>query len=169
MKSLSASLSGTRARDKALRSLITLAVCIAGGVAVVFALGLAGTEYAFLAAYTVLQFVALASAWNIVGGYAGYVNFGVAGFFAVGVYTSVIVYKTLQWPLIFTIPLAAVIAGLLGLGMGYLTLRLRGVFFSIATLAFSIVLNTLIVNWSFVGGSRGVYVMHPASIDLFGS
>jgi branched-chain amino acid transport system permease protein len=52
--------------------------------------------------------------------------------------------------------------------MGYLTLRLRGVFFSIATLAFSIVLNTLIVNWSFVGGSRGVYVMHPASTDLFG-
>jgi branched-chain amino acid transport system permease protein len=73
-----------------------------------------------------------------------------------------------QWPLIFTIPLAAVIAGLLGLGMGYLTLRLRGVFFSIATLAFSVVLNTLIVNWSFVGGSRGVYVMHPASTDLFG-
>ena len=169
MKPLSTLLSGPRVRDKVLRSLITLAICVAGGAAVVFALGLAGTEYAFLAAYTVLQFVALASAWNILGGYAGYVNFGVAGFFAVGVYTSVIIYKTLQWPLIFTIPLAAAVAGLLGLGMGYLTLRLRGVFFSIATLAFSIVLNTLIVNWSFVGGSRGVYVMHPASIDLFGS
>jgi branched-chain amino acid transport system permease protein len=169
MKPLSALLSGPRARDKALRALVTLAICTAGGAAVVFALGLAGTEYAFLAAYTVLQFVALATAWNILGGYAGYVNFGVAGFFAVGVYTSVIVYKTLQWPLIFTIPLAAAIAGLLGLGMGYLTLRLRGVFFSIATLAFSIVLNTLIVNWSFVGGSRGVYVMHPASIAVFGS
>ena len=113
--------------------------------------------------------MALATAWNILGGYAGYVNFGVAGFFAVGVYTSVIVYKTLQWPLLLTIPLAAAMAGLLGLGMGYLTLRLRGVFFSIATLAFSIVLNTLIVNWSFVGGSRGVYVMHPASIEPFGS
>jgi branched-chain amino acid transport system permease protein len=169
MTQLSSRLSGPRARDKALGALATLAICVAGGAAVVFALGLAGTDYAFLAAYTVLQFVALASAWNILGGYAGYVNFGVAGFFAVGVYTSVIVYKTLQWPLIFTIPLAAVLAGLLGLGMGYLTLRLRGVFFSIATLAFSIVLNTLIVNWSFVGGSRGVYVMHPASIDYFGS
>jgi branched-chain amino acid transport system permease protein len=151
------------------RSLAALAICATGGVAVVFALDQAGTDYAFQAAYTVLQFVALATAWNILGGYAGYVNFGVAGFFAVGVYTSVIVYKTVQWPLISAIPLAAVVAGLLGLGMGYLTLRLRGVFFSIATLAFSVVLNTLIVNWAFVGGSRGVYVVHPQSIAFFGS
>jgi branched-chain amino acid transport system permease protein len=161
--------SGARTRSRTVRLTAILALCIAGGAAVVFALDQAGTDYAFLAAYTVLQFVALATAWNILGGYAGYVNFGVAGFFAVGVYTSVIVYKTVHWPLIFTIPLAAVIAGLLGLGMGYLTLRLRGVFFSIATLAFSVVLNTLVVNWSFVGGSRGVYVIHPQSVAWFGS
>jgi branched-chain amino acid transport system permease protein len=160
---------GARTLNKIARALAVLAICVAGGVAVVLALDRAGTDYAFLAAYTILQFVALATAWNILGGYAGYVNFGVAGFFAVGVYTSVIIYKTLQWPLIFTIPLAAMLAGLLGLGMGYLTLRLRGVFFSIATLAFSVVLNTLVVNWSFVGGSRGVYVIHPASMDFFGS
>jgi branched-chain amino acid transport system permease protein len=162
-------LPGARTLNKIFRALAVLAICVAGGVAVVLALDRAGTDYAFLAAYTILQFVALATAWNILGGYAGYVNFGVAGFFAVGVYTSVIIYKTLQWPLIFTIPLAAAVAGLLGLGMGYLTLRLRGVFFSIATLAFSVVLNTLVVNWSFVGGSRGVYVIHPASMDFFGS
>jgi branched-chain amino acid transport system permease protein len=151
------------------RWVATLAVCIAGGVAAVLLLDLAGTDYAFLAAYTVLQFVALATAWNILGGYAGYVNFGVAGFFAVGVYTSVVVYKTLQWPLIFTIPLAAFTSGLLGLGMGYLTLRLRGVYFSIATLAMSVVLNTLVVNWSFVGGSRGVYILHPETMQFFGT
>ena len=160
---------GAQARHKTVRALAAFAICAVGGTAVVFALDQAGTDYAFLAAYTILQFVALATAWNILGGYAGYVNFGVAGFFAVGVYTSVIIYKTLQWPLLFTIPLAAVVAGLLGLGMGYLTLRLRGVFFSIATLAFSVVLNTLVVNWSFVGGSRGVYVIHPASMAFFGS
>lgn len=162
-------LPSARARHRIVRAAIVLAICIAISAAIVFALDQAQTDYGYLAAYTVMQFVALATAWNILGGYAGYVNFGVAGFFAVGVYTSVIVYKTLQWPLLFTIPLAAAIAGLLGLGMGYLTLRLRGVFFSIATLAFSVVLNTLVVNWSFVGGSRGVYVVHPASMPYFGS
>ena len=51
--------------------------------------------------------------------------------------------------------------GLVGLGTGYLTLRLRGVFFSIATLALAVVVQTLITNWDFVGGSRGAYVMRP--------
>ena len=45
--------------------------------------------------------------------------------------------------------------------MGYLTLRLRGVFFAIATLAMAVVLQTLIINWDFVGGSRGAYVIRP--------
>jgi branched-chain amino acid transport system permease protein len=162
-------MSGSWASTKSMRWIAPLAICTVVGIASVLLLDLAGTDYAFLAAYTVLQFVALATAWNILGGYAGYVNFGVAGFFAVGIYTSVVVYKTLQWPLVFTIPLAAVIAGLLGLGMGYLTLRLRGVFFSIATLAMSVVLNTLIVNWSFVGGSRGVYILHPETMPFFGT
>jgi branched-chain amino acid transport system permease protein len=128
-----------------------------------------GTDYAYLAAYTVLQYVVLATAWNILGGYAGYVNFGSAGFFAIGVYTSVVIYKTLQWPILLTIPIAAAAAGLVGLGTGYLTLRLRGVFFSIATLALAVVLHTLVVNWEFVGGARGVYVLRPQSVPFFGS
>ena len=52
-------------------------------------------------------------------------------------------------------------SGLIGLGMGYLTLRLRGAFFAIATLALAVVLQTLIVNWDFVGGSRGAYIIRP--------
>lgn len=138
-------------------------------VALVAALEWMGTDYAYLAAYTVLQFVVLATAWNILGGYAGYVNFGSAGFFAVGVYTGVVIYQTLGWPILAMIPIAGVVAGALGFLMGYLTLRLRGVFFSIATLALAVVLHTLVVNWGFVGGSRGVYVLRPETAPLFGS
>jgi branched-chain amino acid transport system permease protein len=126
-------------------------------------------EYAYLAAYTVLQYVVLATAWNIFGGYAGYVNFGVAGFFALGVYASVVNYLTLQLPLLLIILISGVISGIVGLGMGYLTLRLRGVFFSIATLAFAVVLNTIFINWRFVGGSRGVSVLRPDPPAFFGS
>jgi len=126
-------------------------------------------EYAYLATYTILQYVVLATAWNILGGYAGYVNFGVAGFFALGVYTSVFNYKTLQLPLPVIIIIAGFIAGIVGLGMGYLTLRLRGVFFSIATLAFAIVLNTVVNNWHFVGGARGVPVVPSHAPQFFGT
>ena len=59
-------------------------------------------------------------------------------------------------------------AGIVGLGMGYLTLRLRGAFFAIATLALAVVLQTLIINWEFVGGSRGAYVIRPNTIDVLG-
>lgn len=128
-----------------------------------------GTDYTYLAAYTILQFVVLATAWNILAGYAGYVNFGSAGFFAIGVYTSVVLYKTLQPPVYLTLPVAGLAAGLVGLAMGYLTLRLRGVFFSIATFALAIMLSTIIINWPFVGGARGVYIVRPGVIEGFGT
>lgn len=127
-----------------------------------------GNDYIFFAGYTVLQFVVLASAWNILGGYCGYVNFGSAAFFALGAYTSVFFHKSYPLPIPVLIVLAAVVSGLVGLGTGYLTLRLRGAFFSIATLALAVVLQTFVVNWSFVGGSRGAYVIRPDDIDILG-
>ena len=62
-----------------------------------------------------------------------------------------------------------VVSGVVGLGMGYLTLRLRGAFFAIATLALAVVLQTLIVNWDYVGGSRGAYIMRPEEIAPIGN
>jgi branched-chain amino acid transport system permease protein len=62
-----------------------------------------------------------------------------------------------------------IVSGIVGFGMGYLTLRLRGAFFAIATLALAVVLQTLIVNWDFVGGSRGAYIVRPEAIWPFGS
>jgi branched-chain amino acid transport system permease protein len=144
-------------------------------------------DYVFFAGYTVLQFIVLSTAWNILGGYCGYVNFGSAGFFALGVYSSVFFYTVHQnldeimpesllgmMHVVFPLPLpvlmliGGIVAGLVGLGTGYLTLRLRGVFFAIATLALAVVLQTFIVNWSFVGGSRGAYVIPPNEIPFFG-
>ena len=129
-----------------------------------------GRRYIYIASYTILQFAVLAIiAWNILGGYTGYVNFGSAAFFAVGAYTTVFFHKLYPLPIPLLVILAAIAGGLVGLGMGYLTLRLRGAFFAIATLALAVVLQTLIVNWSFVGGSRGAYVIRPANIVPFES
>ena len=55
-------------------------------------------EYFFFAGYVVLQFIVLATAWNILGGYAGYVNFGSGAFFAIGAYTTVAVIKAFAAP-----------------------------------------------------------------------
>ena len=58
--------------------------------------------------------------------------------------------------------------GIVGFGMGYLTLRLRGSFFAIATLALAVVLQTLVVNWDYVGGSRGAYIIHDENLEIGG-
>ena len=125
----------------------------------------AGNDYVFFAGYTVLQFIVLATAWNILGGYTGYVNFGTAAFFALGAYATVFFHKFYPLPVPVLLIIGAVVSGLVGLGMGYLTLRLRGAFFAIATLALAVVLQTLVVNWNYVGGARGAYVIRPAEVE----
>jgi len=145
-----------------------LFVLIAAAAALFALAQLVSNNYYFFAGYTVLQFIVLATAWNILGGYCGYVNFGSAAFFAVGAYTSVFLHKTYPLPLPLLIVAGGIIAGIIGFGMGYLTLRLRGSFFAIATLALAVVLQTLVVNWDYVGGSRGAYVIRPNTLDVFG-
>ena len=124
--------------------------------------------YFYFAAYVVLQSVVLATAWNILGGYTGYINFGVGAFFAFGAYSSVVLHKLTTVPLPVMIAAGGLVSGLLGFLMGCLTLRLKGVFFAIATLALAIVAQTLIVNWAFVGGSRGIYIIRPQHAPLAG-
>jgi branched-chain amino acid transport system permease protein len=151
--------------------LIWLVVC-----AVVFAASVwLGNDYIFFAGYVVLQYVVLGTAWNILGGYCGYVNFGSAAFFALGAYSTVAIYKLItendfyRMPIPVLMLIGGIVSGVVGFGMGYLTLRLRGAFFAIATLALAVVLQTLVVNWDYVGGSRGAYIIRPEVIEPIGN
>jgi branched-chain amino acid transport system permease protein len=150
------------------RSWIFFLICVAIAAGVFGAARFIGNDYVFFAGYVVLQFIVLAQAWNILGGYTGYVNFGSAAFFALGAYTSVFFHKSYPLPIPLLMALGGIVSGLAGLGMGYLALRLRGAFFAIATLAFAVVLQTLVVNWNYLGGARGAYVIRPESVWLIG-
>lgn len=138
--------------------------------AVIFAFGRwLDNSYAFFVGYVIVQYIVLGTAWNILGGYTGYVNFGITAFFAIGAYSSVVLHKLVPaLPLPAMIVVGGVLAGIVGVGTGYLTLRLRGVYFSIATLALAVVVQTLITNWDFVGGARGAYVLRPRAAPLIG-
>ena len=72
------------------------AVALAVALALAAVTQLIPNDYFFTAAYTVLLFVILATAWNILGGYTGYVNFGSAAFFAIGAYTTVFFYNAFR-------------------------------------------------------------------------
>jgi branched-chain amino acid transport system permease protein len=150
------------------RTRVFLLVSIAVAVVVFFAARMVNNDYVFFAGYTILQFIVLATAWNILGGYTGYVNFGSAAFFAMGAYSTVFFHKAFPMPIPILILIGGVVSGVVGFGMGYLTLRLRGAFFAIATLALAVVLQTLVVNWDYVGGSRGAYIIRPNDIAWLG-
>src|SRR3954468_21194811 len=130
-----------------MRSRIFILIALAVAAAFFGASQLVANNYLFFAGYTVLQFIVLATAWNILGGYCGYVNFGSAAFFALGAYSSVALHKLGANPdrylpawlsglahaiLPLNIPtliiFGGIVSGLVGLGTGYLTLRLRGAF-----------------------------------------
>ena len=151
-----------------MRTRVFLLIAIAVAALVFFGARMVNNDYVFFAGYTVLQFIVLATAWNILGGYTGYVNFGSAAFFALGAYATVFWHKFYPLPIPLLIVVGAIVSGIVGLGMGYLTLRLRGAFFAIATLALAVVLQTLIVNWDYVGGSRGAYIIRPNEIAIIG-
>ena len=69
-----------------MRSRIFILIASPSAAAFFAAAQLVANDYLFFAGYTVLQFIVLATAWNILGGYCGYVNFGSAAFFALGAY-----------------------------------------------------------------------------------
>jgi branched-chain amino acid transport system permease protein len=138
-------------------------------VAVALTTQLIANEYPFFAGYVILQFIVLAVAWSILGGYAGYVNFGTSAFFGVGVYTAVFLVKSAGAPLGVQIVAAAIVGALLGLAVGLLTLRMQGIFFSIATIALTIVIETTVTNWRFLGGAAGIQIQRPQVTPPFHS
>src|SRR5215471_1146649 len=110
--------------------------------------------------YLVLSWVALATSWNVLSGYSGYFSFGHGAFFGAGVYTTATLAGALDVPFLLTLPAAALVSALLGVGIGAVVFRLRrlrGELFALLTLAVTFVLATVVLNTRLDGGP-GVYL-----------
>lgn len=106
----------------------------------------------------VLMYVALAQGWNLLGGYAGYVNFGTVTFFGIGAYTTAILAADAHIHPLLTAPLAAVMAGIGAVVIGVPTLRLRGGYFAIATFVLTLAIQALALVLPITRGSTGILV-----------
>jgi branched-chain amino acid transport system permease protein len=107
---------------------------------------------------TVLLFVVLAQSWNIIGGYTGYISFGHVTFFGLGGYVAALSFTWFGWPPYVAVVPAGLIAALFAVIVGYPTLRLRGPYFAIATLALGLVTQLAVGNLPFTGGGEGIVV-----------
>ncbi|MFC3282499.1 branched-chain amino acid ABC transporter permease [Litchfieldella rifensis] len=136
---------------------------IAGLVAIILGAGGLAILPAFIDPYSlrivtgVLMWAGLACAWNIVGGYAGYISFGHSAFFGIGAYvTAILMQRGVGLPFLVTLPLGVVAAILVAAAIGGPTMRLRGAYFAIATWAFAEMLMQLATILDITGGTGGL-------------
>jgi branched-chain amino acid transport system permease protein len=110
----------------------------------------------------------IACSWNIVGGYGGMLSLGHAAFFGIGAYTSTILYVQYGISPWIGMIAGAFLAGLFGLLIGAVTLRLHGPFFTLCTIAVSEVLMIVAINWqTLTHGSSGIPVPYrPGAIYM---
>src|SRR5512141_1198089 len=118
--------------------------------------------------YLVFHWVILATSWNILSGYSGYFSFGHGAFFGAGTYATATLASRFDVPFLWTLPVAAAIAALLGIALGAVAFRVRNVrgeLFALLTLAVTFVVATIIANTPIDGGP-GVYLSAVPVPDL---
>src|SRR6201986_2733565 len=104
----------------------------------------------------VLLYAIAASAWNIVGGYAGQVSVGHVVFFGCGAYASMAAYSHFALPPLVGIPVGAAVAVLIAAAIGVPTLRLSGHYFSMATIAVAELVRLIVTNTEYLGAAVGL-------------
>ncbi|HEU4916861.1 MAG TPA: branched-chain amino acid ABC transporter permease [Acidimicrobiia bacterium] len=113
-----------------------------------------------------LMWIALASSWNIIGGFAGYISLGHNVFYGIGGYASGLLLLYFDWSPLLTWPIAGLLAVICGFLVGLVTLRTRGPAFIISTVALLLMVALLFDNWEFVGASNGLSLpLPPFSIE----
>jgi branched-chain amino acid transport system permease protein len=101
----------------------------------------------------------LASSWNLMAGFCGYVSFGHQVFFGVGAYTTAILVTSLKLgseSLWYSVLLGGLVAGAVAFALGYPALKLRGPYFSILTMGISEIFYVIMVNTPWFGGAEGL-------------
>jgi branched-chain amino acid transport system permease protein len=131
------------------------AIALLAAALLLYPLVLPGAFYLDVGTTLLLAAIA-ASAWNIVGGYAGQVSVGHAMFYGIGAYLPVLVYTLWGWPPIAGIPIAIVLAVGLAVLIGMPTFRLTGHYFSMATIAVAELIRISVGTWALVGAAIGL-------------
>jgi branched-chain amino acid transport system permease protein len=107
----------------------------------------------------VLMFVALAQAWNIIGGFAGYACFGQVAFFGIGGYATAVLMEHANWSFWWALPVSALGCAMFAALIGLPLLRLRGHYFAIATLGVAEGMREVVTNLGWLtGGGAGITV-----------
>jgi branched-chain amino acid transport system permease protein len=152
--------------DAALFDSRTQKVWLAVGVALLLLFPFMAGEYWLYLACLVSINVASASGLNILTGYTGLVSLGQAAFMGLGAYTVAILQAKVGTPFLLNILAGGVVAMLGGLIVGIPSLRVKGLYLAIATIAASFITHFLFANLSFAGGTGGISLPPARLFDV---
>jgi branched-chain amino acid transport system permease protein len=133
--------------------LVTILVVVAA-----FGFGGAGQIADVRIGSIVLMYAAMAEGWNLLGGYGGYMNFGIVMFFGVGAYATAMANAGWHLNPLLALPIAALAAAAAGALLGIPALRLRGHYFAIATFILTLAVQALALVAGFTHGATGMYI-----------
>jgi len=148
--------SGQRARRWFLLAVVILVVALP-----FFRPWIGAYNYVLQLGMIILMWVTMASSWNILGGFTGYISLGHNVFFGIGGYASGLALAYLGISPFLTAPLAGLISMVLGVLIGLITLRTRGPAFIISTIALLLLTHNLVDNWELSGGAAGLSLPFP--------
>jgi branched-chain amino acid transport system permease protein len=135
------------------------------GVAAFVAYGLFSQNLEYLNTLgVVFMYIVITQAWNILGGYGGYFNFGIVTYFGIGTYTSALLFHFFGLSSFLTAPLAGLAAALFAFLVGIPTLRLRGAYFAVVTMIVTFAVQILVLDLPFTQGAIGVF-LSPLDFD----
>lgn len=139
---------------------LSLSTWILGsGTAVLVLVGLLVDDLSLLSLLTtVFMLMTMAQAWNILGGYAGYLNLGTAAFFGIGAYGSAIMDTSFRASPFLAVAVAGPVAAGFALLIAGPSLRVRGPYFAILTLIVTFVVRALVFNLPITRGALGIFV-----------
>lgn len=135
------------------RSIALGSVLVAGGAAfAALVTNPAVLDYGVLTAY----FILLAGSWNLLAGFTGQFSFAHMGFAALGAYLSILLNQALGIPVGPSLAFAGLLTAVAGLGLGIVSMRVRGVYLSFVTFAFAGAFQVLVIGWySLTHGALG--------------
>lgn len=117
----------------------------------------AGNEYELRLFMLFLIYGIIAVGLNVLVGLTGLVSLGQAGLFALGAYTGGILATRFGFDILFASLAAALISGLFGILLAYPTVRVRGVYLAVVTIAFGLIVENVAIEWqSLTGGTTGL-------------
>lgn len=149
-----------------LRALLPAVAPLVVAVALLAALPLLVGPYYQEVGYRVVQLAALASAWNLLAGYGGLVSLGSAAFIGLGSYSAAEAGNKWGFGLVPGLLLAGVVAAVFAVLVSPAMFRLRGLYFTIGTLALAEALRLLMVNLQTFGGASGV-VLQTSALETY--